>query len=150
MRALTWQGKEAVRVADVPDPKILNDRDAIIEVTSCAICGSDLHLYDGFMPVMEPGDILGHEAMGRVVEVGNRSDLRHHPSRRARGRAGTLSQVPRQGGQLHQGRPAPLKAAGNARKGRPLGRCDRACAATNRRNRKSADGPGRLERSSGR
>jgi threonine dehydrogenase-like Zn-dependent dehydrogenase len=70
MRALTWQGKEDVRVADVPDPKILNDRDAIIEVTSCAICGSDLHLYDGFMPGMEPGDILGHETMGRVVEVG--------------------------------------------------------------------------------
>jgi threonine dehydrogenase-like Zn-dependent dehydrogenase len=70
MRALTWQGKEDVRVDDVPDPKILNDRDAIIEVTSCAICGSDLHLYDGFMPGMEPGDILGHETMGRVVEVG--------------------------------------------------------------------------------
>ena len=70
MRALTWHGTEDVRVDDVPDPKILHERDAIIKVTSCAICGSDLHLYDGFMPGMEKGDVLGHETMGEVVEVG--------------------------------------------------------------------------------
>src|SRR3954470_5431037 len=70
MKALCWQGKKNVRVEKVPDPKILNQRDAIIEVTSTAICGSDLHLYNGFMPTMETGDILGHEFMGEVVEVG--------------------------------------------------------------------------------
>jgi threonine dehydrogenase-like Zn-dependent dehydrogenase len=70
MRALTWHGTEDVRVENVPDPRILHERDAIIKVTSCAICGSDLHLYDGFMPGMEKGDILGHETMGEVVEVG--------------------------------------------------------------------------------
>ncbi len=70
MRALTWQGKHDVRVENVPDPAILNPRDAIVRITSTAICGSDLHLYDGFIPTMEPGDILGHEFMGEVVEVG--------------------------------------------------------------------------------
>jgi len=70
MRAITWQGTENVRVDNVPDPQILHGHDAIIKVTSCAICGSDLHLYDGFMPGMEKGDILGHETMGEVVEVG--------------------------------------------------------------------------------
>src|SRR4051812_24590006 len=63
-------GKRTVEVREVPDPKILNDRDAIIKVTSTAICGSDLHLYNGFVPSMEPGDILGHEFMGEVVELG--------------------------------------------------------------------------------
>ncbi len=70
MRALCWYGKEDVRVETVPDPKILDSGDIIIKVTSTAICGSDLHLYDGFMPTMEKGDVLGHEPMGEVVDVG--------------------------------------------------------------------------------
>ncbi|HEX6277743.1 MAG TPA: zinc-dependent alcohol dehydrogenase [Polyangiaceae bacterium] len=70
MKAACWYGKKSVRVEDVPDPQILNGRDAIIRVTSTAICGSDLHLYNGFMPTLEKGDILGHEFMGEVVEVG--------------------------------------------------------------------------------
>ena len=70
MRALCWQGKEDVRVESVPDPKILNPRDAIVRITTTAICGSDLHLYDGFIPSMMPGDILGHEFMGEIVETG--------------------------------------------------------------------------------
>ena len=70
MKALCWFGKEDVRVEDVPDPKILNPRDAILRITRTAICGSDLHLYDGYIPTMEQGDILGHEFMGEVVEVG--------------------------------------------------------------------------------
>ena len=70
MKALVWQGVKDVRVEDVPDPRILAPKDAIVEVTSTAICGSDLHLYDGFVPAMESGDILGHEFMGNVVEVG--------------------------------------------------------------------------------
>lgn len=71
MKALCWFGKYDVRVYDVPEPKILNPHDAIIKVTTTAICGSDLHLYDGYIPTMEKGDILGHEFMGEVVEVGN-------------------------------------------------------------------------------
>jgi threonine dehydrogenase-like Zn-dependent dehydrogenase len=70
MRALCWHGANDVRVDTVPDPKILNPRDAIIKVTSTAICGSDLHIYDGFIPTMKSGDILGHEFMGEVVELG--------------------------------------------------------------------------------
>jgi threonine dehydrogenase-like Zn-dependent dehydrogenase len=70
MRANCWYGKKDVRVEEVPDPKILNRRDAIVKITSTAICGSDLHLYNGFMPTMEKGDILGHEFMGEIVEVG--------------------------------------------------------------------------------
>jgi threonine dehydrogenase-like Zn-dependent dehydrogenase len=70
MRATCWYGKQKVRVEDVPDPQILNARDAIVRVTSTAICGSDLHLYNGLIPAMEKGDILGHEFMGEVVEVG--------------------------------------------------------------------------------
>jgi threonine dehydrogenase-like Zn-dependent dehydrogenase len=70
MRANCWEGKTTVRVEDVPDPKILNSRDAIVRITSTAICGSDLHLYNGFVPTMEKGDILGHEFMGEVMEVG--------------------------------------------------------------------------------
>jgi threonine dehydrogenase-like Zn-dependent dehydrogenase len=71
MKALCWYGKNDVRVTTVPDPTILNPRDAIIKITTTAICGSDLHLYDGYIPTMEPGDILGHENMGEVVEVGS-------------------------------------------------------------------------------
>lgn len=71
MRALCWHGNNDVRVDTVPDPTILNPRDAIIKVTSTAICGSDLHIYDGFIPSMVAGDILGHEFMGEVVEVGS-------------------------------------------------------------------------------
>jgi threonine dehydrogenase-like Zn-dependent dehydrogenase len=69
MKAVSWNGVTDVRVEDVPDPKLLNPRDAIIRVTSTAICGSDLHLYNGYIPGMKKGDILGHEFMGEVVEV---------------------------------------------------------------------------------
>jgi threonine dehydrogenase-like Zn-dependent dehydrogenase len=71
MRAVCWAGKNKVEVANVPDPEIVNPRDAIIKVTLTAICGSDLHLYNGCMPAMKEGDILGHEFMGEVVEVGS-------------------------------------------------------------------------------
>lgn len=71
MRATVWHGKRDIRVDNVPDPEILNPRDAIVKITSTAICGSDLHLYNGFVPTMEKGDILGHEFMGEVVEVGS-------------------------------------------------------------------------------
>jgi threonine dehydrogenase-like Zn-dependent dehydrogenase len=71
MRALTWRAPHDVRVETVPDPQILNAHDAIVRITSTAICGSDLHLYDGYIPAMLPGDILGHEFMGEVVEVGS-------------------------------------------------------------------------------
>lgn len=70
MRALCWHGKSDVRWETVPDPKLQGPGDAIVKVTACAICGSDLHLYDGYMPGMEKGDVLGHETMGEVVEVG--------------------------------------------------------------------------------
>lgn len=76
MRALCYHGKHDVRVDTVPDPEIVNPRDAIIEVSSTAICGSDLHLYDGVIPALKSGDILGHEFMGRVVEAGPRSTLK--------------------------------------------------------------------------
>ena len=71
MKAVCWWGKGEVRVVDAPDPKIINPHDAIIRVTLTAICGSDLHLYDGYVPTMMRGDILGHEFMGEVVEVGS-------------------------------------------------------------------------------
>jgi len=71
MKANCWMGKCKVQVEDVPDPKILNQRDAIVRITTTAICGSDLHLYDGFVPSMMKGDILGHEFMGEVVELGS-------------------------------------------------------------------------------
>jgi len=71
MRALCWYGRNNVRVETVPDPEIVNPRDAIIKVTSTAICGSDLHMYDGYLPSMQGGDILGHEFMGEVVELGS-------------------------------------------------------------------------------
>lgn len=71
MKATIWAGRNNVEVQSVPDPKILNDRDAIVRITSTAICGSDLHLYDGYIPTVKHGDVLGHEFMGEVVEVGN-------------------------------------------------------------------------------
>ena len=71
MRALIWHGKHDIRCDTVADPTIEHPRDAIIKMSACAICGSDLHLFDGFMPTMESGDIMGHEFMGEVVEVGS-------------------------------------------------------------------------------
>jgi threonine dehydrogenase-like Zn-dependent dehydrogenase len=70
MKAVCWNGTKDVRVESVPDPKILNSQDAIVKITTTCICGSDLHLYDGYVPTMQPGDILGHEFMGEVVETG--------------------------------------------------------------------------------
>jgi threonine dehydrogenase-like Zn-dependent dehydrogenase len=74
MRANVWSGRNTVQVENVPDPKILNDQDAIVRITSTAICGSDLHLYDGYVPTMKRGDILGHEFMGEIVETGKGVD----------------------------------------------------------------------------
>ena len=74
MRSLTWHGKGDIRHETVADPAIQNPRDAIIKVTACAICGSDLHIYDGLIPEMEHGDVMGHETMGEVVEVGSEVD----------------------------------------------------------------------------
>jgi threonine dehydrogenase-like Zn-dependent dehydrogenase len=71
MRANVWSGRNTVQVESVPDPKILNSRDAIVKITSTAICGSDLHLYDGYIPTMKKGDILGHEFMGEVTDIGS-------------------------------------------------------------------------------
>ncbi len=71
MRALCWHGKSDIRCDTVPDPELKSPRDAIIRVTACAICGSDLHPYDGYMPTMAAGDVMGHETMGEVVEVGS-------------------------------------------------------------------------------
>ena len=76
MKALTYHGMKDVRIDNVPDPEILNPRDCIIKVTSTAICGSDLHIYDGAIPGMLPGDILGHEFMGEIVETGKDSTLK--------------------------------------------------------------------------
>src|SRR3954462_4259951 len=70
MKALAWHGKADIRCREVPDPKIEHPRDAVIKVTACAICGSDLHIYGGIIPAMKKGDVLGHENMGEVVEVG--------------------------------------------------------------------------------
>src|SRR5688572_26522078 len=74
MKATVWCAPYKVKVENVPEPKILNKRDAIIKVTSTCICGSDLHLVDGFIPFMKPGDVIGHEPMGVVVEVGPEVD----------------------------------------------------------------------------
>jgi threonine dehydrogenase-like Zn-dependent dehydrogenase len=71
MKATCWMGKQSVEVQEVPEPRILNQRDAIVRVTSTAICGSDLHLYNGFIPTMKKGDVLGHEFMGEVMELGS-------------------------------------------------------------------------------
>ncbi|KQZ61606.1 alcohol dehydrogenase [Sphingopyxis sp. Root1497] len=76
MRAVTWQGRHKISVETVPDPEIVNPRDIILKVTSTAICGSDLHLYDGYIPGMRAGDIVGHEFMGEVVETGAKSTLK--------------------------------------------------------------------------
>src|SRR5690242_14906294 len=70
MKALCWYGYQDVRIETVPEPEIINPHDAIVKITSTAICGSDLHLYDGVIPALKPGDILGHEFMGEVVDVG--------------------------------------------------------------------------------
>ena len=70
MKANCWYGKQDMRVVDVPDPQILNKKDAIVKVSSAAICGSELHLYNGFVPTMEQGDVMGHEFMGEIVEIG--------------------------------------------------------------------------------
>ncbi|MFF5180436.1 zinc-dependent alcohol dehydrogenase [Micromonospora sp. NPDC000316] len=70
MKATAWMGTDRVKVIDVPEPKIMNARDAIVKISTTAICGSDLHLYHGYIPAMRKGDILGHEFMGEVVEVG--------------------------------------------------------------------------------
>jgi threonine dehydrogenase-like Zn-dependent dehydrogenase len=71
MKALTWQGKRKIEYSEVPDPVIQEPTDAIIEVTSTGICGSDLHLYEVMGPFLQPGDVLGHEPMGIVVETGS-------------------------------------------------------------------------------
>ncbi|MBC1238285.1 MULTISPECIES: zinc-dependent alcohol dehydrogenase [Nostoc] len=71
MKAVCWNGAKDMRVETVPDPKILNPRDAIVKITTTAICGSDLHIYNGYIPTMEKGDIVGHEFMGEVVELGS-------------------------------------------------------------------------------
>src|SRR5581483_8454670 len=76
MKAVCWYGKQDVRVENVPDPKIQDPRDAILRITTTAICGSDLHLYGGFIPEMRKGDVLGHEFMGEVVEAGAGSTLK--------------------------------------------------------------------------
>ena len=76
MKAVCWHGTHDVRVEHVPEPKILNCRDALVKITLTAICGSDLHLYDGYIPTMKKGDILGHEFMGEVVDIGSASALK--------------------------------------------------------------------------
>ena len=75
MRATCWMGTGRVEVRDVPEPKVINPHDAIVRITSTAICGSDLHLLDGFIPTMQKGDVIGHEFMGEVVETGK--DVKH-------------------------------------------------------------------------
>jgi threonine dehydrogenase-like Zn-dependent dehydrogenase len=71
MKATCWMGPQKMKVQDVPEPQILQKSDVILRVTSTAICGSDLHLYNGFIPMMEPGDVMGHEFMGEVVDAGS-------------------------------------------------------------------------------
>jgi threonine dehydrogenase-like Zn-dependent dehydrogenase len=81
MKALAWHGKGDIRCDNVPDPKIENGRDAIMKVTACAICGSDLHIFDGLIPSMEKGYVLGHETMAEVVEVGAENKALLHQGR---------------------------------------------------------------------
>jgi threonine dehydrogenase-like Zn-dependent dehydrogenase len=76
MKAICWQGKKDMRCEDVPDPRIEHPRDAIVKITTTCICGSDLHLYDGLIPTMCAGDVMGHEPMGEVVEVGPEAKAR--------------------------------------------------------------------------
>ncbi len=71
MKAVGWHGANDVRIETVPDPKILNPHNAILKVTSATICGSDLHIYDGYIPTMQPGDIIGHEFIGEIVDIGS-------------------------------------------------------------------------------
>ena len=92
MKALCWMGTSKVEVHNVDDPTILNPHDAIIKITRTAICGSDLHLYDGFIPTMEEGDILGHEFMGIVEEIGKEC----HQSAAGRPRGGAIHHRMRQ------------------------------------------------------
>ena len=80
MRANCWMGKNKLEVQNVPEPKILNGRGAIVRITSTAICGSDLHLYNGLVPTMQKGDVLGHEFMGEVVVTTHRMSLDDAPS----------------------------------------------------------------------
>ena len=82
MKALCWYGKGDVRINTVADPKIVDPRDAIVKITATAICGSDLHLYGGMMPTMESGDVLGHEFMREVVEVGSGAAAKLKPGDR--------------------------------------------------------------------
>jgi threonine dehydrogenase-like Zn-dependent dehydrogenase len=98
MRAVCWRAPRDIRVETVPDPTLLNPRDAIIRVTATAICGSDLHLYNGIIPTMQTGDVLGHEFMGEVVEVGagwDRCGAATASSSRSRSRAGHVGLVAR-------------------------------------------------------
>jgi|KBSSwiStaDraftv2_1062776.scaffolds.fasta_scaffold17437_6 hypothetical protein len=124
MKAVVYHGTHDVRVHDVPDPRIVDPRDAIIRVTATAICGSDLHLYDGFVATMEEGDVLGHEPMGgadvadgpdpcaalpAAAAAGGRGQkvqslVRDYPSAAARRGPAWLSSLPRQRGWLYQGR----------------------------------------------
>ena len=100
MKATCWMGRNNVEVENVPDPKILNDRDAIVRITSTAICGSDLHLVDGYVPTMKQGDIMGHEFMGEVVEKGRGVDEPRRSatasSCRSRSRAATAGRAERE------------------------------------------------------
>ena len=82
MKALTWQGRGTIRCETVPDPQIQDGRDAIIKVTACAICGSDLHLMGGYVPTMEKGDVLGHECRERTCGGGWRGSRGRHRDRR--------------------------------------------------------------------
>ena len=135
MKALTWQGKRDVRVEEVPDPRIEEPTDAIVRITSTAICGSDLHLYEVLGPYLKPGDILGHEPMGIVEEVGSGvtqlkpgdrvvvpfniscgtcwmcdaaalRPVRDHPGDRARARVRRCSATPRSTARCPAGRPS--------------------------------------------
>ena len=86
MRAVCWEGTGKIQVETVPDPVILDPRDAIIKITTTAICGSDLHIYDGYVPTMQRSDVLGHEFMGEVVDVG-KENTRAESWRSCRGAA---------------------------------------------------------------
>ena len=117
MRALTWQGNVDVRVTDVPDPRIQEPNDAIIAVTSTAICGSDLHLYGVLGPYLSPGDVLGHEAMGVVTEVGADMPRTDTTSSGTRPTAASRSSF----------NPSLTSSAGGSRTGRKGGGHDRFC-----------------------
>jgi threonine dehydrogenase-like Zn-dependent dehydrogenase len=111
MKALTWHCNGDIRCESVPDPTIQHPRDAIIKVTACASCGSDLYLFDGVMPSMEKGDVLGHETMGEVVEVGSEiSNLKVRGTAwwyRSRSRAGNVSSASAAISRLRAHQPGP-------------------------------------------